>query len=360
MTNVEFSFLLLVVFIPGLVWGCKSLLHERWQILAAIPSRKNHQCEEGAWQGRNLTFYGVLLANGCLAGAAVFLLLCSSIGLDLLLILVLTGSIMSASMFAASVLARLIEKRKNTLTVAGGATVGLYLLPVCIVLINNTYSIHGITLPLLPIMAATSIGFILGEGLGRMACISFGCCYGKAISELTPFTAALFSRIGCIFHGHTRKIAYASHLDGIKVVPIQAITSFLYVIVAVACIYLFLENHFAWAFGLSATVSMGWRVLSEQLRADYRGGGKFTIYQKMSMVNILFCLVLLVCAAPIQGVHSDLMTGLSVFWYPAVILFLQTIWGGIFLCTGVSKVTYSTVTFMVHPENIQHSAAEKL
>ncbi len=360
MNNGEFSLLLFVLLIPGLVWGCRSLLHERWQILAAIPSKKKEHSEDGGWEGRNITFYGVLLANGCLAGAGIFLLLCASIGLDLMTILGLAGSIISVSMIAASVLARVIEKRENTLTVAGGATVGLYLLPLCIVFINNTSSIHGITLALMPIMAATSIGFILGEGLGRMACISFGCCYGKAISKLSPVSAAIFSRIGCIFHGHTRKIAYASQLDGVKVVPIQAMTSFLYVIVAVISIYLFLENHFSWAFALSATVSMGWRVLSEQLRADFRGNATFTLYQKMSLVNIVFCLLLLVVSAPIQGIHTDLMTGLSVFLSPAVILFLQIIWGGIFLFTGVSKVTYSTVTFVVHPETIQQSAKEQL
>jgi len=201
-------------------------------------------------------------------------------------------------------------------------------------------------------MAATSIGFILGEGLGRMACISFGCCYGKAIKELSPFTAGFFSRTGCIFHGHTKKITYASQLNGIRVVPIQAMTSFLYVTVAILSIYLFLENLFQWAFGLSSITAMGWRIISEHLRADYRGGREITAYQIMSMANICFCIFLLFRAAPALGTRPDLISGLSFFWNPAVILFLQSIWVGIFLYTGISKVTGSTITFRVHQENI--------
>ncbi len=352
MTNEKFTLFLVLFLIPGLAWACSNLLNERWQILAAIPSRKDHQCEHGSWQGRNLTFYGVLLANACLAGAAVFLLLCSSIGLSLELILFLTGIIITASMTAASFFARIVENKKNTLTVAGGATTGLYLLPFCIVVINHTGFSQTLPLPLLPIMAATSVGFILGEGLGRVACISFGCCYGKAIKDLSPLTAGFFSRSGCIFHGHTKKIAYASQLNGIKVVPIQAMTSFLYVTVAILSIYLFLENHFQWAFGLSSITAMGWRIISERLRADYRGDRKVSIYQIMSMANICFSISFLFWAAPYEGTRPDLISGLSFFWNPAVILFLQSIWVGIFLYTGISKVTGSTITFRVHPENI--------
>lgn len=352
MSNVEFILILVVFIMPGLVWASKNLLNERWQVLAAIPSQKNHECEHGSWQGRNLTFYGVLLANGCLAGAIVFILLCSSIGLSLEVILFLTGIILIVSMAAASFLARIIENKKNTLTVAGGATVGLYLLPLCIVMISNTEFLQPINLPLIPIMAATSIGFILGEGLGRLACISFGCCYGKAISDLSPLVAKVFSGPGCIFHGHTKKIAYASQLDGRKVVPIQAMTSFLYVLVAIIAIYLFLENHFRWALALSLIVAMGWRIFSERLRADYRGGGRITAYQFMSMANICFCMILLGWGGTSQGLNPVLSDGLSVFWDPAVILFLQFIWLVIFFYTGVSKVTGSTVTFKVHMENI--------
>lgn len=352
MNNEQFITLLSLFLIPGLAWACRSLLQERWQILAAIPSAKNRNCEHNSWQGRNLTFYGVLLANGCLAGTTVFLLLCSSIGLTLESILFLAGISISVSMFAASFLAQIIENKKNTMTVAGAATVGLYFIPFCIIVINNTEFFQPLTLPILPVMAALSIGFILGEGLGRLACISFGCCYGRAISDLGPVARRFFTRVGCIFHGHTKKIAYASKLDGVKVVPIQAMTAFLYVTVALICMYLFLENHFYWAFGLSSIVAMGWRILSEQLRADYRGDRRFTLYQLMSIMNICFCLLFLYLVGEPTGFKTDLATGLSVFWNPSVILFLQCIWLGIFLYTGVSKVTGSVVTFRVHTEEI--------
>lgn len=352
MSNEEFISLLALVILPALAVAFKFLPNERWQILAAIPSRKNNQCQNGSWQGLNITFYGVLLATGCLVGTSSFLFLSSSIALPISLLIVLAGFIVVVSMSAASFLAKIVEKKENTLTVAGGATVGLYIIPISVELINRSWLSDSAGMPLLPIMAAIGISYLYGEGIGRLACLSFGCCYGKPLSELGPLASRFFSRACCIYHGHTKKIAYASQLEGVRVIPIQAITSTLYITVALGCTYLFLEGQMKWAFGLSSIVAMGWRLLSEKYRADYRGEGKITVYQIMSIANILFCLALIPLAANQEPTLPVLHKGLTVFWDPAVLIFLQTIWLASFLFSGISKVTGSTLTFQVNTDNI--------
>lgn len=352
MNAIEFTVGLACIILPSLAWACNRLVGEQWQMLAVIPSKKKSGCVDGSWQGRNVTFYGFLLANGCLAGLAVFFLLCSSIGLTLMPILLLSTVTLFISLMAASLLARLVEKKKNTLTVAGGATVGIYLLPLTIIILENSTYLPHTKLEIIPLMGAVSIAYLFGEGLGRVACISFGCCYGKPVNELGARTRRFFSKIGCVFHGHTKKIAYASQLDGIKVVPIQAITAFTYVIVALIATYLFLEGHFHAAFGLSSLVAMGWRFISERLRADYRGGGRITAYQYMAAFNICFCIAMLILLRSSVTPLPDLNGGLTFFWNPAVLLFLQISWASVFLYTGVSKVTSSSLTFQVLQRNI--------
>jgi hypothetical protein len=43
-------------------------------------------------------------------------------------------------------------------------------------------------MPIVPALAAVMIAYTFGEALGRLACISFGCCYGVSISKLTRFS----------------------------------------------------------------------------------------------------------------------------------------------------------------------------
>ena len=42
------------------------------------------------------------------------------------------------------------------------------------------------------VLAALAIGYILGEGLGRLACLSFGCCYGKPLDQCGKVVSILF------------------------------------------------------------------------------------------------------------------------------------------------------------------------
>ncbi len=351
MKNAIFCLATAMVATPLLFWSYKVLPRERWQIIASIPAG-DHAGPSGLWRGTNLTFYGLFLASGSIMGVAVFLFLLSSIGEPMTITLTLISLVMILSLIGAKLIAGIVEKKQNTLTVAGGASVGLYLTPLAIVCYNQQLGNSGETLPLLPMMASLSIAYLIGEGIGRLACISFGCCYGKPVSELGPLSQRIFSRFSVSFHGDTKKIVYASGLGGVKVVPIQAITSFLYVNCGIFGVYLFLEGYFSPAFGVSAISAMAWRIFSEQLRADYRGVGKFTTYQWMGIVNIIWCFLLLFLSPTAVVKPSDLAAGISALWNPGVILFFQALWTLFFLYTGLSKVTGARLAFHVRKDNI--------
>lgn len=351
MSNGLICLLLALVTAPILLKAYQILPRERFQIIGAIP-RGDKSSHSGGWAGTNLTYYGFILASATVVAVALFFVLLAAIGIDMHTSLWIIAFVVTLSLIGAKLIARLVEKKKNTLTVAGGATVGLYAMAIILITYNNLYADAHLTIPLFPVMAALTVSFIIGEGLGRLACISFGCCYGKPITELSPLGQRLFGRFGVEFHGKTKKIIYASGLSGVKVLPIQAITSFVYVQCGILGIYLFLEGQFAVAFALCAIFGLAWRIFSEQFRADYRGEGKMSAYQIMGLVNILFCLALLWFLPQSSFVTGDILLGLKALWSPVVILFLQILWLTFFLYTGLSRVLGATLTFHVRQNQI--------
>lgn len=102
----------------------------------------------------------------------------------------------------------------------------------------------NINIPVLPALAALSIAYAFGEGLGRLACISFGCCYGKPVSLCHPALRRIFEHWSFIFSGKTKGIAYASNLDGEKVIPVQGITAVVYISTALLGVLFFINSLF--------------------------------------------------------------------------------------------------------------------
>src|SRR5262249_28008774 len=137
---------------------------------------------------------------------------------------------------------------------------------------------------MIPLVAALAIACVLGEGMGRLACISFGCCYGKPLEDLGQLAQRTFGRLAFSFQGKTRKIAYASGLRGVPVVPIQAITAGVLSLLGLIATWLFLNGRITAALVVAVSGNGLWRILSERLRADYRGGRKLSAYQWMSLV----------------------------------------------------------------------------
>lgn len=333
-----------------MAWGFRALPGERWQILAALPRTKNG---DGRWSGENLTFYGFFNANAYVLGLAVFVLLMGAAGVPLTAILATAGPLLLLCVPASRWVARIVEKKRFTFTVGGASFVGIVTAPWLIVLVNATVGQRfGFSVGVLAFLAALSVGYAVGEGVGRLACISFGCCYGKPVSACRPALQRLFRKWRFVFRGDTKKIAYAGGLDGEAVVPVQGVTAVLYCAVGLVGIYLFLKGFFATAFVVSLTVTQLWRVFSECFRADYRGGGKMSAYQIMGLVAVPYG-ILIALLFPV-GPHTaaELGRGLAMFWRPEVILGLQLFWLLIFLYTGRSNVTGASLAFHVMRERI--------
>jgi prolipoprotein diacylglyceryltransferase len=243
-----------------------------------------------------------------------------------------------------------VEKKRYTATI-GGATFVVNLLAPAFVAIGERIlpnpPVHPLT-----VLAAISIVYALGEGVGRLACISFGCCYGKPLAESHPLLRKLFARWNFTFSGPTKKIAYAHGLDGQAVIPIQGVTSLLYSAVSLLGIFLFLKRWYGAAFLLCLLITQVWRVVSEFFRADYRGGGSISAYQVMAFLSIAYGVLLVAILPPPPVSSHNLWAGLHSLFSSGMILFLQTLWVAAFLFTGRSSVTASTISFHVVKERV--------
>ncbi|MBN1830173.1 MAG: prolipoprotein diacylglyceryl transferase [Deltaproteobacteria bacterium] len=332
-----------------LVWGFKRLPKEQWQFFACIPRFKR---PDGAWDGLNLTYYGIFNATAYTAGALMAIMLFSAVGISLPAAFLLIASILLVCMPASALAARFIEKKPYTFSVAGAFFIGIFATPIVTATINSVFGInYGFSLPLVPVLAATSASYALGEGIGRLACISFGCCYGKPLADCPFPLKALFDRWNFIFSGKTKKIAYAHQLDGVKVVPIQALTALLSSTAGIAAMYLFLKGSMIGSLLTALLPTQTWRVVSEFLRADYRGSGRFSKYQTMSALSILLALIAAVLL-PTPTTVVDPLLGLKNLWNPGVLITMQGLWLLSFLYTGRSNVTASTVLLHVRRERI--------
>jgi hypothetical protein len=321
---------------------------ERWQILATLPASRN---QEGHWHGTNLTFYGVLSANAYVLAVAIALILLRSVGVPVLNIIILTISLLAICVPASKLVARIVEGKAHTFTVGGAVFVGIVASPWIIELMNMTI-MADTPLPIIASLTVLSIAYAFGEGLGRLACISFGCCYGKPLCECSQPVQKLFSRWHFRFIGQTKKIAYASGLEGEKVVPVQAITALVYLGVGLLCTWLFLRGNIVPAFMISIVTTQGWRVFSETLRADYRGEEKVSAYQWMGLAAIPYALVMPLFFSGQVLSQPEIITGLMTLWHPGTLLFLQLLWIILFIYTGRSSVTGSQLSFFIHEDRI--------
>jgi prolipoprotein diacylglyceryltransferase len=347
MTQLLFIATLVLMIFAMLFWGFRFLPRERWQILASLPGRPEG---EGSWQGINLTWYGLLSANAYVVAVAVLWVLLRSVGVTPLPLLLYVLALLGLCVPAARWVAMLVEKKKHTFTVGGAVFVGLLAAPWIAVLINSVPGLGH--LPVLPLLAALGIAYSFGEGLGRLACISFGCCYGRPLQELPAWVQRLFKRWHFVFQGATKKIAYASGLAGTGVLPIQGITAILYALTGLVGTACFLQGWYSLAFILTTLVTQGWRVYSETLRADWRGAGRLSAYQWMGLAGIPYALALplLLPAELLPGI--DLITGLTSLGHSLSLVLLQLLWIIIFYVTGRSEVTGSKILFHVHHDRI--------
>jgi hypothetical protein len=327
-------------------WGFKVLPGERWQMLATVPLWKD---AAGNWRGLNLTWYGLLTATAYTLAVAVVFILLGAVHVEPGAVFLLTLSVLAVCAPASSLVARFVEKKKHTFSVAAGFFVGVLVVPPVIVGIN---ALFGYDIAYMPALAATSIAYAFGEGIGRLACISFGCCYGKPLAQLPAWAQKMFAHWHFTFCGSTKKIAYAGGMDGVKVLPIQGITAVLYTSIGLLGVVLFLNRDYAVAFVLTMVATQSWRVYSETLRADHRGGGKISAYQWMALATSIYAVVLATAFDAAVAPAADLRAGMHAIWQPGVLLSLQALWCVIFVYTGRSAVTEATVSFRVCRDKI--------
>ena len=340
-----FLFFVIIMFL-----GFRYLPGERWQVMACVPLNKE---ESGLWKGMNLTYYGFFNSLAYIVSLLVIFILLGSVGIPFFMVFILALIILGICVPSASIVARLVEGKRFTFSVGGASFVGIVTAPWVILLADRIAGEYmGVSLPVFPVLAALSIGYALGEGTGRLACISYGCCYGKPLDECGSLVKLIFKNWNFVFTGKTKKIAYASQLDGVEVIPVQGVTSTLFTFTGLAGVCFFLNGNFFTAFLMPLIITQIWRFVSEFLRADYRGGHAISPYQILSLIALFYAASLIFFFPSSGNVSIDIMQGLQSLWNPAVILTLEAMAVIIFLHTGRSGITYSSLTLQVNEERI--------
>ena len=349
MLNISFVLGLAAALFALLGWGIHTLPAEKWQMLAAVPIGKT---DDGSWRGLNLTFYGFFSATGTTFGLAMMLLLLGSLEVPTYLSLVLVIFVLLICVPSSRLIAGLVERKRNTFTIAGAAFVATLILPLLVLALQPLAPrlLHH-ELSALPIFAAAAIAYPLGESIGRLACLSFGCCYGMPLRDAHPAIARLFQKHNLVIHGSTKKAAYASGLAGEPLIPVQAITSAVFALSGIVGVALFLAGQFRLAGLIPILASWGWRACSERLRADYRGTSRISAYQVMAIFSALY-LSAFVLLTPVTAATPDLSAGLGQLISTPTILILELFWIALFLYYGRSRVTASRLSFHVVAERI--------
>ena len=332
-----------------LFWGFSRLPRENWQFLVSMPSVRQ---ADGGWQGVNFTYYGLFNANAYLLATATGMCLLAALGIPFVGFFTIVAALLGVCVPASKLIARLVEKKKYTFSVGGAAFVGILCGPLLVWGAGQVLAPRmGFQLPVAAVLAALAIAYAIGEGVGRLACISFGCCYGKPLAQAHPLVRRLFARFSFVFQGKTKKIAFADHLDGQPVIPIQAVTALLYSTAAVVGLILFFSQHYRAAFLEAVVVTQVWRFFSEFLRADYRGAGRISKYQYMSLAGAAAAVPAALFSPP-SMVPADVLFGLHALSQPGALIFLQLLWIGTFLYTGRSQVTGAEIHFHVLRDRI--------
>ncbi len=350
MIDIIFTVSLGVFFTAVYAAAFRVLPDERWQVFASIPLYKKNS---SSWHGVNITFYGLLTSSGYTIGFVIFILMMTAGGVSLKSLLMLSACILVMFIPSAKIMAYIIEKKKHTITIGGGVFIMLISAPWILAGVNAISGFletgrtgEGVFL------SSLITAYAFGEGFGRLACISFGCCYGRSLESLPVFFQKIFSKFNFVYTGKTKKISYHDHMDGVKTVPVQAITAVLYTASGLAGLFLFLKGYYYHSFFLSLTITQLWRFLSEFLRADFRGGGVISAYQVMSLFTIPYYITYFMITGMVSSPTPALVPGLKFIWSPEVIIVTIVMWTGGVLYTGISSVTSSEISIFVNEEKI--------
>ncbi|WP_166831291.1 prolipoprotein diacylglyceryl transferase family protein [Thalassoroseus pseudoceratinae] len=315
--------------------------------MACLPRRRD---ETGTWIGLNLTWYGFFNACAYVFGVTLLLVMLATVNIPVGSSAAVILTILVICVPASRLLAWLIDGKRYNFTIGGATFVGVLVAPLAITLMPSL-----IEMPQRPIktwLAAIVIAYAFGEGVGRLACVSYGCCYGRSLEDSPTWIQRLFGRRHFRFVGETKKASYEGQLMDVPLVPIQAITCVVLSMIGVVGLTLFLHGFDAAALITVAVTSQMWRFGSELLRKDNRGPGRISVYQLMTPITIAILLVIAFQPSSTPSVPRQIGSGLEVLWQPEVILGLQVLWIGIFVFTGRSQMTGSKLALHVHHEHV--------
>lgn len=347
MTTPIFLILFALFSLTLLIWGFRYLPRRNWQFFLVLPGK---QASDGSWSGRNLTYYGLFNAIAYTLAVSLGLFLMSTIQLPLSCAALMVTIMLIICMPASRLVAWIVEKNPYRFTVGGAAFTGIIALPIVLFGLNRWLYLSA-PLPILTICAALALAYAYGEGVGRLACLSFGCCYGQPMDELNPLLQKMFAPFAITYEGTCKKAIYAGNHQNRPLLPIQAITATLYTVTALLGTGLFLHGYFRSAFVLAIVMTQGWRFLSEFLRSDERGAGWLSAYQWMALIAMIYATTIAFVNPP-ESSQIVLSDGLAVFAKPAVLLSLQGLAFTVLFYTGLSSVTAVNGHFSVKTDRI--------
>ena len=321
-------------------WAFRALPRERWQILAVLPRQRE---PDGAWRGTNLTYYGVFNALGLAVAVAVALVLPGSVAMPLFHLVCCIVAVLAVSLPASKILNRWVEGHWHGFTVGGGSFVGIVASPWIVLGVSHLNPPPNVPASVLYVLGALAPAYALGEGIGRLACISFGCCYGRPLADCPAWLRQLFSNAAFTFEGPLKKAAYAHGLQGQRLIPVQALTAVISSLAGLAGVALFLSGRPVPAFVLPVVATQVWRFVSEFLRADYRGEGRISAYQMMALTAATYAILIGILWPRTPPLAPDVTRGLALLWTPGAILFIEAVAAFVFFRMGVSTVTASRV-----------------
>lgn len=329
--------------------GISRLSRADRQFLAAIPYARH---QNGSWRCVNFTYYGALTAFACTAGAALAAVLVCALGVPALVTLGIVGALLAVCLPAAKIVARIVEGNWNRFTVGGACFAGILASPIVVWATGKI--LPDARLEVVPVCAAFAAAYALGEGLGRLACLSYGCCYGRRLDSLSPRLRKIFAPFAVRFDGECKKAVYAGGTCAhAPLVPVQAMSAIVNTTLAVAATALLLAEMPRAALVVGIAGTQLWRFFSEFLRADDRGSGSISPYQKMSLVGCVWGIVAAFIFFDDYSTGTpDICAGLGIFRSAATLLGFQALFVVAALATGLSTMTASSARFFVRRDRI--------
>ena len=325
------------------VWSFHHLPGEKWQILATFPT---HRDETGIWHGVNLTYYGFFNALGVAVAVAVTLFLAGAAGLPLTQLMWIIAALLTVCIPASKIINRIVEGHWHGFTIGGAAFTGMVLGPwLAGGIVQLGQKTGGGSQATLFVLAAIATAYALGEGIGRLACISFGCCYGRPLANCPSWLQTLFSHWFVIFEGHLKKSSYAHGFEGQRLIPVQAITAIISSTAGLTGVVLFLIGRPMLAYVLTIIITQLWRFASEFLRADYRGTGRISTYQWMALAGTVYTMAFSLLWHHAPQPILDVTRGLAMVWSPGAILLIEALAAIVFARMGISTVTSARISF---------------